>query len=242
MRAPEQVRTACLYPRHIPIRVLVPGAWLLELQQHVPKSVNLHGIDLSADQFPKDNVPDNLHFRVASIVDLPQEWTGQFDLINQRMLFAGLLAKDWPVALQNYLRILKPGGRVQLADIAPSSSQYKAGPHSLRFGELIEKMFRKAGLFFDAAERLPKMVEEAGFVNVRAEQKFGPVGEVRGNDGLMGKISNAGGMKAMRAGLLKFGLIEDEEAAEELFKGTQEDWENSGGFDMAYIIVTAEKP
>lgn len=221
---------------------LLPGIWLLELHQCLSESATLYGIDLAPNQFPKDNVPKNVHFRIASITNLPQEWTGQFDFVNQRLLGAGLLAKDWPAALENYMRVLKPGGHIQLAEFVPVSSKYGVGPHSSKFGELASKILKNAGLMPDCAERFPTMLQEAGFIDIRSERKIGPVGDARGKDGAMGKISIGGAMKAMREAFLAYGLVENEDAYEELVTGSLQEWEANGGFDMAYSIVIAERP
>ena len=78
---------------------------------HVPDTVELHAIDVSSDNFPKEGTfPANVRFSLASVTKFPSEWTNKFDFINQRLLFLGLLEKEWPVAISELFRVLKPGG------------------------------------------------------------------------------------------------------------------------------------
>lgn len=102
------------------------GIWLLELSRGLSESASLYGVDLSTDRFPKD-VP-NVQYSVASVTDLPQKWTGQFDFVDQRLLVAGLLARDWPIALENHMHVLKASGHIQLVE--PDSSTFVNGPYT----------------------------------------------------------------------------------------------------------------
>jgi len=91
------------------------GAWIMDLAQSVPSSLELYGSDVSAYHFPQTH-PANVHFVEASSTNFSEEWTGKFDVVNQHLLVPALLAKEWPVVLSEVLRVLKPGGYAQFAE------------------------------------------------------------------------------------------------------------------------------
>ena len=207
----------------------------------MPKAT-LYGCDISPDQFPKDDLPPNILFFVASVTDLPAEWTGKFDFASQRMLLGGLQAKDWPVALEQYMRVLKPRGHIQIAEIAPATTAHKRGPFYEKFDNMMQEVCSRTRLLYDCEERLSEMLEKAGFVNVRLERKAAPIGNVRGEFGAIGKKVNVNAIRSMRTAFLRTGAIGDDAGYDELITKVQQEWEDDGNFDMFYFIATAQKP
>lgn len=45
------------------------------------------------------------------------EWAGNFDLVNQRLLFFAWTEAEWMQVLKSYLTVLKPGGYIQLWEL-----------------------------------------------------------------------------------------------------------------------------
>ena len=223
------------------IEICPPGAWLIDLAQHLPQSVTLHGIDASALQFPECVVPANIRFDIMKITELPESWTSRFDFVQQRLLIGGLRASDWPLALSNYIRALKPGGYIQLVEPV-SRSRDQCGPSGKRLVELQEQLFLRKGLLYDCAEQLPSLLRRAGFVEVRSEKRLGPVGEVLGPDGKVGKMVSAGSIRAMGEAMVKAELIESTDELDAIVTELEQFWEMDGGFYMAYWIVTAKTP
>lgn len=74
--------------------MIKPGVWILDLANNVPSSVQLFGSDVSTSDFP-ESYPKNVHFFEASSTEFPEEWTGKFDFVNQRLLFTALLKEEW---------------------------------------------------------------------------------------------------------------------------------------------------
>lgn len=188
------------------------------------------------------DVPENVRFEVGSVTDLPQEWAGRFDFVNHRLLILGLLAKDWPIVLSQYFRVLKPGGRVQLVEVDPVSKTIDQGPCSAKTISAVEEMMKKAGLVHELGPMLDRMLADAGFVNIRHESKLAPVGAAKGEDGKMGEISNFRSLQTLRDGFIKSGVVEDEKSFEQLVEGTRREWNDAGGIFYVYRIAIAEKP
>ncbi len=146
-------------------------AWLLDLAKEVPQSVELVGVDVSANNFPDaGTLPQNVRLSLASATDLPKEWINKFDLVNQRFMISALLEVEWPKVLSEMFRVLKPGQTVQLCELDPRYPVEKP-PALERHGELLHKAANKRGLLRYCARELPRMLQDAGFVDVVDEGK-----------------------------------------------------------------------
>jgi hypothetical protein len=76
--------------------------------------VQLHGFDISADQFPP-SLPQNVHLHMHDAKQpWPAEWHGRFDAVHVRLLVCAMETTDnWITVARNVLQLLKPGGHVQ---------------------------------------------------------------------------------------------------------------------------------
>ncbi|KAG0186549.1 hypothetical protein DFQ28_007635, partial [Apophysomyces sp. BC1034] len=90
-----------------------PATWTLEMAEMYPRS-EFHGIDVSA-VYPEDIKPANTHFYMANVIQLPFP-DNHFDYIHQRTLSFGLTQDDWAKAIQELIRVLKPGGWLELTE------------------------------------------------------------------------------------------------------------------------------
>jgi hypothetical protein len=100
------------------------GVWTMEMSTAFPKSTFI-GIDQGAF-YPRDIKPRNCHFRTCgSLVQhqLPLPFPdNSIDYIYQRDINWGLTGQTWQPLLQEYQRILKPGGWIEFVE--PVSSSY----------------------------------------------------------------------------------------------------------------------
>ncbi|RUO99706.1 S-adenosyl-L-methionine-dependent methyltransferase [Jimgerdemannia flammicorona] len=84
------------------------GIWTIEMAEDYPNSTFV-GIDI-ADMYPKTgDLPPNVRFLKANILEgLPFE-DGKFDYVFQRFLIFDLSPGDWKVAIKELARLVKPG-------------------------------------------------------------------------------------------------------------------------------------
>jgi ubiquinone/menaquinone biosynthesis C-methylase UbiE len=91
------------------------GVWLLDLDQTAPVGATLHGIDIEPRLFPDTtSTKTGVTFSVGSALALPVSWNNRFDLVHQRLLVAAWRDIEWPQAIAAMLRVLKPGGSIEL--------------------------------------------------------------------------------------------------------------------------------
>lgn len=92
------------------------GTWTMELATAYPAS-HFIGLDQLA-LFPKDIKPKNCHFATCDLTSLPLSIPdASVDYIFQRDLNWALLASQWPALIKEYMRILKPGGWIELMEM-----------------------------------------------------------------------------------------------------------------------------
>jgi len=218
------------------------GIWLQDLARELPESVELHGVDLSPNIFPKDaDRPPNMFLHVGSLTSLPAGWTGKFDLVNQRFLIAGLAAAEWRKAVAEMFRVLKPGGVVQLAEREPTYVRSREGSAMRRHDETFDRMYRTLGFNHMCATDLPGMLEEAGFVNVSDDVKMNPIGKKWGEDGESGVRCYVGAYENMGPVLVEEGLVGSASEYDELLSELRREW-NDEGNRVATHMICAMKP
>jgi SAM-dependent methyltransferase len=156
------------------------GAWLVDVAKYVPTGVALHGIDIDSRMFPS-SVPSNITFGLASVVNLPSNWTNSFNLVNQRLLIAGLTSVQWADALHEFNRVLVPGGRIQMCE----AGNYRAGPAAQHLHKLLDAVSDARDLFkvADHAPPFPALLKAAGFVDIMTEKRQIPLCGSVGADG-----------------------------------------------------------
>jgi SAM-dependent methyltransferase len=184
-------------------------------------------------------------FGVASVLDLPDEWTNKFDFVHQRLLVAALKCDEWAIAIREIFRATKPGGFAELCECTPLKTG--CGPYSRRYLDGYREVMKHYDMDFDIVYRIPGLLLEAGFVDVHAEArivKFGPAG---GEDGRRIALTQAGvargigGPLAMAGGL---GVVSNQNEWEALIDEVEKEWESKEGSTAEYpwFIITARKP
>ena len=213
----------------------------MDAANELPATSQLLGIDVSPVMFPKKAFPPNAKFEAMSVASLHAHWSDQFDFVHHRLLIGGLRAEEWPIALSEYKRVLKPGGHVQLTEIV-SRLMSISGPAGKSFADHCSLLSDVNGRLYDCAEQLPYMLKKAGFVNIRAEMKLMPCGEVLGPDGRVGKDIMMGVRKSHRDACIRMGVVENDEALYKAIDEMGKEWEEIGGFYFTVVIAVAEKP
>ncbi|OAR01657.1 hypothetical protein LLEC1_06765 [Akanthomyces lecanii] len=155
------------------------GMWALEVAEKYP-SARVIGTDISAIQ--PSWAPPNLEYRVEDLEDEHRPWTSIYndaDLIHCRFLMQ--VIRDPRRMIQTIFDRLKPGGWIECHDIVAelyteNESVDKDHPinqlYNLIDGPFTE--FYKWNLHI--ALELPKLILEAGFVNVSTRRNKIPMG------------------------------------------------------------------
>lgn len=99
--------------------------WLTELSDVLPADCQLHGFDISRDQYPPNEwLPKNvfLHEHDAFTPFAP-EFLGSFDVVNLRFFITLLNGDNIQTLLRNLKALLKPGGFLHWLDFDPRSAK-----------------------------------------------------------------------------------------------------------------------
>ncbi|KAI1170441.1 S-adenosyl-L-methionine-dependent methyltransferase [Nemania sp. FL0916] len=122
--------------------------WLTELSDILPTHSELHGFDISHDQYPpKEWLPKNvvLHTHDAFQPFAP-EFLGSFDVVNLRFFITLLSEENIHPLLSNLKSLLKPGGFLHWLDFDPRSAKAIATRPGLHMPhtESVVSLMRKA--------------------------------------------------------------------------------------------------
>ncbi|KAJ5350000.1 hypothetical protein N7541_007727 [Penicillium brevicompactum] len=127
--------------------------WILDLARQVPSSVQLHGFDISGDQFPlKELWPQNP----------PEAFSGQYDVVHLRMWASNLRESDTSSLVNHVKNLLKPGGYLQWED-ADLVHQRVQGATGLEFEQSMNHIFERAGIDYSWVSDLPNRLHQDGF-------------------------------------------------------------------------------
>jgi SAM-dependent methyltransferase len=240
-----------MWPAHA-----MTGTWIVDVAKHVPTGVTLYGIDIDSRMFPSP-VPSNIHLSLASVVNLPSDWTNSFNLVNQRLLIAGLTSGQWVDALNELHRVLVPGGRVQMCE----AGDYRAGPATKNIHKLIDALAGSRGLVsvVDCAPRIPALLKAAGFVDITTEKRQILLGGSVGVDGrknltIMFRFVflywhhphcvNWPDLRGKKTPILKaggFGFISSEKEFDELVDSVEAEFEANMDASQDFFVFTARK-
>lgn len=157
------------------------GVWAIAYATEHPNSEVL-GIDITMPR-PK-STPANCHFAVA---DAEGDWSfaaadEPFDLIYGRMLINSI--RDWPGFMKRCLEYLRPGGWLQLDDVAhrffSEDGCGEADAPMVRWWRLLfQESSRNNGIDIDGTYKHAQEMRDEGFVDVRERVFKWPVGSAR---------------------------------------------------------------
>ncbi|CAO3635857.1 unnamed protein product [Cunninghamella blakesleeana] len=149
------------------------GTWTMEMSTAYPSSTFI-GIDKLA-LFPKDIKPKNCHFRKMDLTQPTLPFPDQsVDYIFQRDLNWALLAYQWDDLIKEFLRILKPGGWIELMEMDVESQSSQLIERSLNDKLLHGLSMRQQDPYI--ARRLPSMLAINGFRRVSSQFQSLPLG------------------------------------------------------------------
>lgn len=99
------------------------GGWLIEAARMYPSLSMLVGIDVSTcmvecarAQAAAHHLSDRVAFQVMDALRMLEFPDDFFDLVNQRSGVSFLRTWEWPKLLQEYQRVIRPGGVVRISE------------------------------------------------------------------------------------------------------------------------------
>ncbi|RCI01832.1 hypothetical protein CU098_004826, partial [Rhizopus stolonifer] len=151
------------------------GTWTMEMATRFPTATFI-GLDKQVN-FPQNIKPKNCHFKQFCIdtnyVRLPFE-DASVDYIFQRDLNWNLTKHNWVPLVEEYYRILKPGGWLEIveADIETQSSSFY---EDSLINKLIYSFYARQQDPF-ISKRLSSLMAEAGFRRIQSDFQSIPLG------------------------------------------------------------------
>ncbi|CAG8565743.1 22958_t:CDS:2 [Gigaspora margarita] len=130
--------------------------------------VKIYGLDISSNQAVSIK-PKNFTFVKANVLEgLPFD-NDTFDYVFQRHLLGGYPRAKWPYAINEIVRVLKPGGFLEM--IEPSMLQ-NVGPATNRLYETDKESMKQRGIDPYIAQKLVKYAQDQGQLeNIKQEVK-----------------------------------------------------------------------
>ncbi|EAW07821.1 uncharacterized protein ACLA_025380 [Aspergillus clavatus NRRL 1] len=156
------------------------GIWLTDLTDTFPSTVQLDGLDVSFDATPpKDWLPSNVGLHHWDIkADVPEHLVGVYDIVHVRHFAFVLQQDDLKGVLENLLKLLKPGGYLQWADLDVSSLRVEKIKPDVKVDSQVKLMSlfqsNDTRLHSGWVPGLPSLFTEHGFINVEADVKEAP--------------------------------------------------------------------
>jgi ubiquinone/menaquinone biosynthesis C-methylase UbiE len=98
-----------------------PGSWASEMAYQYPE-MQVVGIDISqtmiryAEEMARVQRLDNVHFRVMDATKPLEFPDNSFDLVNARLIDGFMTREIWPRAIQEFVRVTRPGGIVRVTE------------------------------------------------------------------------------------------------------------------------------
>ncbi|KAI1488411.1 S-adenosyl-L-methionine-dependent methyltransferase [Biscogniauxia mediterranea] len=172
------------------------GVWPIEMAARYPQ-VQFQGIDISPIQ-RTSVVPPNVKF---TIDDIENPWdcpSGSLDFIHGRSIAGGV--RDWPALLRQAYEKLKPGGLLELTEIAISIHDFdgKFADAELcpGFLKLWRDLSKEVNMEFDPTPQATEWLLEAGFEKIVQQTEILPLGnwaqdeKLKAQQNLMNEITS----------------------------------------------------
>ncbi|KAL7782335.1 S-adenosyl-L-methionine-dependent methyltransferase [Trichoderma afarasin] len=143
------------------------GIWLQDIASQLPETVQLHGYDVSANQFPPASLcPPNLTFATLDAFgDVPAHLVETYDVVHLRFWCAIIRGNDPGALICHAIRLLKPGGYLQWED-ADMGKPTMRGDEAEAFHKLGMSVLRTFNVLLDWIGDIPKLVADHGLTVV----------------------------------------------------------------------------
>ncbi|EJU06522.1 S-adenosyl-L-methionine-dependent methyltransferase [Dacryopinax primogenitus] len=218
------------------------GSWASDVAQSVPEGVRVVGIDIERELLP--SAGHNTEFLVQSSLDLPEEWTGKFVFIFQRLMVLAFTEDAWKKTIAGFYRALRPGGRVQLVEVDLLRVLYPeviTPPYTARWLEGVRQLCGLRGVKPQAIVQIPELLKEAGFVDIQI--KISPR-YTKGDTGKATRDTAIGSQRGLKGPFLKaggFGIGRTDAEFDAYLDKVEEEWATTD-FAWMWTRWTGRKP
>ncbi len=214
------------------------GRWVVEMAMQFPQA-NLTGIDITpvnvtallAQITPP---PDNLVFIQGDILQGLPFAPASFDYVHQRFLSAALPEGQWPRVIQEIVRVVHPGGWVELGEFGPPVTQPGAALEKLwdTWGQLSQQR----GINLNAGSRIQDRLAGAGLGNVGGQSVQFPLGDHGGRFGHAFGADLLALGRSLRLGVIKQAIMPEAEY-DALYQRTQAEFADTraGAYQPIYL-------
>ncbi|CAO3593973.1 unnamed protein product [Absidia cylindrospora] len=136
-----------------------PGSWCLEMATEYP-NCEVYGIDIHAFYPQTIRPPNSVFMRADALEGLPFQ-NEMFDLVQIRLMVAAIKVEEWPKLIVEALRVLKPGGVLQM--IEPDYRDSGGGASQLLVRTVI-RLCEEKGQDPHIGSRLEQLMSNAGLM------------------------------------------------------------------------------
>ncbi|KIM93553.1 hypothetical protein OIDMADRAFT_61482 [Oidiodendron maius Zn] len=137
--------------------------WLLDIADHLPSTIELHGYDVSDGQFPpQTSLPRNVSLGILDAFgDVPPHLVGKYDVIHLRFWCCVVRGNDPSRLIRHAVTLLKPRGYLQWED-AHLGRNITKGIMAEEFGSVAQEFFRASDINYNWLGKLDKHVTVEG--------------------------------------------------------------------------------
>ncbi|KAI4124251.1 MAG: hypothetical protein LQ338_004909 [Usnochroma carphineum] len=226
------------------------GNWLLDLAEIVPSGWKLYGFDIARENFPaKDFLPENISFHVQdAFEEPPTDLIEKFDIVHIRAFVLLVKGGDPNPLFSNLIKMLKPGGYIQLDDADPERG-YSLAPNPTISSHCTDRLFilwrniaKKLGLEYSWAANKAPILRDKHNLEIIAAHRYGPTDKLRkpATDDWLMAIDQMCCTVMRRGG--EVGELVDPGTYIELMKGVEQEVIQGVMVWIDLMVVVARKP
>jgi SAM-dependent methyltransferase len=164
------------------------GRWVYEVALQFPQA-SVIGFDMAPSIFQTTSIPfpGNCGFVYGNLLQgLPFE-AASFDFVHQRLLALAIPQATWPAIVNELVRVTRPWGWIELAEI--DYSLLRVGAATAQLLTWILEVCRHLGLDMGVAERLGLLLQEAGLTHIGMHTLSIPLGAYGGRLGSLAQAN-----------------------------------------------------
>jgi len=170
------------------------GIWILEMANEFPH-VKFVGMDIAPLQ-PHNTLPKTCRFDLGNVLDGLTYQDGSFDYVHQRLLMLGIPEDSWKDLLQEYYRVLNPGGQLEIVET--DLLLKRRTPVMKKLQRWIETVLDTHGISAKVVREMDTLMMKAGFRHITTRTIKVPLGSWAGPEGEAGWQNMMEGIKAFQ--------------------------------------------